>query len=121
VISQIREIGVDESIGYGRRGQLSASGRIAIVAIGYADGLDRKLSNGVGSMLVNGQLAPIVGNICMDMTMLDVSAIPCSAGDEVIVFGENPSIHQVSDWIGTIPYEVLTGISQRVKRVYFGY
>jgi alanine racemase len=120
VISQIREIGVDESIGYGRRGQLSESGRIAIVAIGYADGLDRKLSNGVGSMLVNGQLAPIVGNICMDMTMLDVSNIPCNAGDEVIVFGENPSIHQVSEWIGTIPYEVLTGISQRVKRVYFG-
>lgn len=120
VISQIREIGVNESIGYGRRGQLSESGRIAIVAIGYADGLDRKLSNGVGSMLVNGQLAPIVGNICMDMTMLDVSHIACNAGDEVIVFGENPSIHQVSDWIGTIPYEVLTGISQRVKRVYFG-
>jgi len=119
LISQVREISQKESIGYGRKGHLPQGGKIAIVAIGYADGLDRKLSNGVGSMLVNGKLAPIVGNICMDMTMLDVSNIDCKAGDEVIVFGENPSIESLSEQIGTIPYEILTGVSQRVKRVYF--
>ncbi|OYU95730.1 MAG: bifunctional UDP-N-acetylmuramoyl-tripeptide:D-alanyl-D-alanine ligase/alanine racemase [Bacteroidetes bacterium B1(2017)] len=119
VISQIRTIGADESIGYGRNGHLPSNGKIAIVAIGYADGLDRKLSRGVGSMLVNKQLAPIVGNICMDMTMLDVTHIDCQVGDEVVVFGAEPSIQQVSEQIGTIPYEILTGVSQRVKRVYF--
>ncbi len=119
LISQVRNIGAQESIGYGRKGKLAQDGKIAIVAIGYADGLDRKLSNGVGAMLVNGKLAPIVGNICMDMTMLDVSEIDCKAGDEVIVFGDNPTIATLSAQIGTIPYEILTGVSQRVKRVYF--
>ncbi|MDZ4668448.1 MAG: bifunctional UDP-N-acetylmuramoyl-tripeptide:D-alanyl-D-alanine ligase/alanine racemase [bacterium] len=119
VISQLRNIDQTESIGYGRKGHLVQTGKIAIVAIGYADGLDRKLSNGVGAMMVNGKLAPIVGNICMDMTMLDVSDIDCTEGDEVIVFGTSPSIIDMSNQIGTIPYEVLTGISQRVKRVYF--
>jgi len=119
IISQIREIEVNESIGYGRNGKLQTAGRIAIVAIGYADGLDRKLSNGTGYMLVNGQVAPIVGNICMDMTMLNISDIDCKVGDEVIVFGDKPSLHEISAHIGTIPYEVLTGVSQRVKRVYY--
>jgi len=119
VVSQVRNIAAHESIGYGRNGQLNAAGKIAIVAIGYADGLDRKLSNGIGSMLINGKLAKIVGNICMDMTMLDVSQIDCKVGDEVIVFGEYPSINDLSNQIGTIPYELLTGVSQRVKRVYF--
>jgi alanine racemase len=119
VVSQVRNIAAHESIGYGRNGKLNAAGKIAIVAIGYADGLDRKLSNGIGSMLINGKLAKIVGNICMDMTMLDVSQIDCKVGDEVIVFGEYPSINDLSNQIGTIPYELLTGVSQRVKRVYF--
>jgi Alr-MurF fusion protein len=119
IISQIRTIDKTESIGYGRKGKLTHSGNIAIVAIGYADGLDRKLSNGNGYMLVNGQKAPIVGNICMDMTMLDVSDIACKEGDEVIVFGQEPSLLKLSEQIGTIPYEILTGVSQRVKRVYF--
>ncbi|MCG9880968.1 MAG: alanine racemase, partial [Bacteroidia bacterium] len=119
LISQVREISEQESIGYGRKGKLAQKGKIAIVAIGYADGLDRKLSNGVGAMLVNGKLAPIVGNICMDMTLLDVSHIDCAVGDVVIVFGENPDINQLSAQTGTIPYEILTGVSQRVKRVYF--
>jgi alanine racemase len=119
IISQIREIGPSESIGYGRKGSLMEKGKIAIVAIGYADGLDRKLSNGNGYMLVNKQKAPIVGNICMDMTMLDVSHIDCKPGDEVIVFGESLSLTELSAQIGTIPYEILTGVSQRVKRVYF--
>jgi len=119
VISQVRFIDANESIGYGRNGHLKTAGKIAIVAIGYADGLDRKLSNGIGSMLVNGKLAKIVGNICMDMTMLDVSNIDCKVGDEVIVFGESPNINELSQQIGTIPYEILTGVSQRVKRIYF--
>jgi alanine racemase len=92
---------------------------IATVAIGYADGLNRRLGNGRGYMLVNGKRAPIVGSICMDMTMLDVTDIACKEGDEVIVFGKEPGIMEIADKTGTIPYEVLTAISQRVKRVYF--
>ncbi|MBC7382145.1 MAG: bifunctional UDP-N-acetylmuramoyl-tripeptide:D-alanyl-D-alanine ligase/alanine racemase [Bacteroidia bacterium] len=119
VISQIRHIDVDESIGYGRKGHLPNGGKIAIVAIGYADGLDRKLSNGNGYMMVNGKPAFIVGNICMDMTMLDITHIDCQTGDEAIVFGEQPHLNELSLQSGTIPYEILTGISQRVKRVYY--
>jgi len=119
VISQIRNITSEESIGYGRRGKLPKDGKIAIVAIGYADGLNRKLSNGNGAMVVNGKAAKIVGNICMDMTMVDVSEIDCKVGDEVEVFGPQNSILKLSEQIGTIPYEILTGVSQRVKRVYY--
>ncbi|MDP1727020.1 MAG: bifunctional UDP-N-acetylmuramoyl-tripeptide:D-alanyl-D-alanine ligase/alanine racemase [Bacteroidota bacterium] len=119
VVSQIRNIGATESIGYGRKGHLTNGGKIAIVAIGYADGLDRKLSNGMGYMMVQGKPAAIVGNICMDMTMLDISGIDCKVGDEVIVFGEQPHLNELATQIGTIPYEILTGISQRVKRVYY--
>lgn len=119
VISQIRNISVEESIGYGRRGTVNKPSRIAIVAIGYADGLDRKLSNGNGYMLVNGKQAPIIGSICMDMTMIDVTEINCQEGDEVIVFGGELSIEILAEKLGTIPYEILTSISQRVKRVYY--
>ncbi len=119
VISQIRNISVEESIGYGRRGTVNKPSRIAIVAIGYADGLDRKLSNGNGYMLVNGKQAPIIGSICMDMTMIDVTEIICQEGDEVIVFGGELSIEILAEKLGTIPYEILTSISQRVKRVYY--
>ena len=119
VISQIRNISADESIGYGRKGKVDRASRIAIIAIGYADGLNRKLSNGIGYMLVNGKPAPIIGNICMDMTMIDVTNIDCKEGDEVIVFGAGLDISALADKVGTIPYEILTSISQRVKRVYF--
>ncbi len=119
VISQIRNISADESIGYGRKGKVDKASRIAITAIGYADGLNRKLSNGIGYMLVNGKAAPIIGNICMDMTMIDVTNIDCKEGDEVIVFGAGLDISAIADKVGTIPYEILTSISQRVKRVYF--
>jgi alanine racemase len=119
VISQIRNISVDESIGYGRKGTVNKPSQIAIVAIGYADGLDRKLSNGNGYMLVNGKKAPIIGSICMDMTMIDVTEIICQEGDEVIVFGGELSIEIIAEKLGTIPYEILTSISQRVKRVYY--
>jgi alanine racemase len=92
---------------------------IATVRIGYADGFSRKLGNGAGSMLVHGRLAPVVGNVCMDMTMIDVTDIPgVKEGDGVEIFGRNLPVQQVAEWSGTISYEILTGISQRVKRVY---
>ncbi len=119
VISQIRHIAPNESIGYGRRGHVLKPSRIAIVALGYADGLDRKLSNGNGYMLVNNKRAPIIGNICMDMTMIDVTEITCEEGNEVIVFGAEPSITELAEQLQTIPYEILTSISHRVKRVYY--
>lgn len=119
IISQLRKIKAGESVGYNRKGQVKEDATIAVVAIGYADGLDRGLSNGNGHMLVNGKPAPIVGNICMDMTMLDVSRIDCKEGDEVLVFGKDLPITELSKNIDTIPYEILTGISQRVRRVYF--
>jgi alanine racemase len=119
VISQIRTVKSHETVGYSRKGIVQLDSKIAIVAIGYADGLNRKLGNGKSYMLVNGQKAPIVGSICMDMAMIDVTAINCKEGDEVIVFGQGLSISDVASKIGTIPYEVLTSVSQRVKRVYF--
>ncbi|MFA7380571.1 MAG: bifunctional UDP-N-acetylmuramoyl-tripeptide:D-alanyl-D-alanine ligase/alanine racemase [Bacteroidia bacterium] len=119
IISQLRKIKAGESVGYSRKGQVKEDATIAVVAIGYADGLDRGLSNGNGHMLVNGKPAPIVGNICMDMTMLDVSRIDCKEGDEVLVFGKDLPITELAKNIDTIPYEILTGISQRVRRVYF--
>jgi alanine racemase len=119
VISQIRDLDVGESVGYGRKGKVEVPTKIAIVAIGYADGLNRLLSNGNAYMLINGKEAPIIGNICMDMTMLNINKIDCKEGDEVIVFGEKPNLLEISNAIQSIPYEILTGISQRVKRVYF--
>lgn len=119
-ISQIKEVTAEESIGYGRRGHLAEAGRIAIIAIGYADGFDRRFSNGVGLVYIKGQVAPVVGNICMDMCMVDVSHIPdASEGDEVEVYGKNISIIEAAERIETIPYELLTKISRRVRRVYF--
>lgn len=118
-ISQIKHIRPGETVGYSRRGVAQKEMTIATVGIGYADGLSRRLGNGVGKMMVMGQLAPIVGSVCMDMTMIDISGIPAREGTEVVVFGQEPSIIDISNQIGTIPYEVLTGISERVKRVYF--
>ena len=87
--------------------------------IGYADGYPRALSNGTGKMYVNGKLAPVIGNVCMDMTMLDITGIDAAEGDDVIVFGEQLPVAQLAHWGETIAYEILTGISQRVKRVYY--
>ena len=119
VVSQIRTIKSHETIGYSRRGNVQRDSQIAVVAIGYADGLNRRLGNGKGYMMINGHKAPIVGSICMDMTMIDVTGINCREGDEVLVMGKEIDINEIAGKIGTIPYEVLTGISQRVKRVYF--
>jgi alanine racemase len=118
-ISQIKNLKKGESIGYSRKGIAQEDTRTATVRIGYADGYSRILSNGKGKMLVNGNPAPVIGNVCMDMTMLDITGIDAHEGDEVIVFGEEPTVTNVAEWADTISYEILTNISQRVKRVYF--
>jgi alanine racemase len=117
-ITQIKWVKQNETIGYSRKGIVDRDSRVAIVPIGYADGLDRKLSNRVGRMYINGNYALIVGNISMDICMLDVTDIEANEGDEVIVFGNELSIMELADKVNTIPYEILTSISQRVKRVY---
>jgi alanine racemase len=119
-VSQIKHLVPGDTIGYGRVGKAMRPTTIATVGIGYADGLSRRLSNGVGSMVIRGKSAPVIGNICMDMTMLDITDIPeAMEGDEVVIFGRQPGIEAVAKQAGTIPYELLTGVSGRVKRVYF--
>ena len=118
-VSQVRDIEAGDTIGYNRKGSLSKAGKIATVRIGYADGYLRAFGNGTGKMLVNGQLVPTVGNISMDMCTLDVSGVDVKEGDEVIVFNDKLPIEELARQIGTIPYEILTNVSQRVKRVYF--
>ena len=118
-ISQIKKVKAGESVGYSRKGIAAKDSLIATVRIGYADGYPRLLSNGDGKMLVNGKLAPVIGNVCMDMTMLDVTGIGANEGDEVIVFGEQLPVTEMAAWAHSIAYEILTGISQRVKRVYY--
>ncbi len=119
VISQIKTVRAGESVGYSRRGVLTYDARIATLAIGYADGYDRRFGNGIGQVLVNGTRCATVGNVCMDMTMVDVTSAGASEGDTVVVFGPDLSISELARQIGTIPYELLTGISERVKRVFF--
>ncbi len=119
-IAQIKQLQPGDTVGYNRRGIISKPSTIATVRIGYADGYPRNLSNGKGYMLINGQKAPVIGTICMDMTMLDITDISdVKEGDEVIVFGMELSVTLLSQWSQTIPYEIMTGISQRVKRVYY--
>ncbi|MDQ3049773.1 MAG: bifunctional UDP-N-acetylmuramoyl-tripeptide:D-alanyl-D-alanine ligase/alanine racemase [Bacteroidota bacterium] len=118
-ISQIKTVKAHQTIGYSRKGVVSRDTLVATVAIGYADGLNRKLGNGAGSMLVNQKKCPIIGGVCMDMTMLDITDAAANEGDEVIVFGPGYSIIEMARDLGTIPYEILTMVSQRVKRVYF--
>ena len=118
-IAQIKYVKAGESVGYSRKGILSQNCTIATVRIGYADGFRRNLGNGKGKMLVNGRLANIVGNVCMDMTMIDITGMDVREGDEVIVFGPQLPVYTLAVWADTIPYEILTNISQRVKRVYF--
>ncbi len=117
-ISQVKKIPHGQSIGYGRGGIAKKDTTIAIVPIGYADGYPRAFGNGAGKMLVHERLAPTIGSICMDMAMLDITGIPAKPGDEVTVFGDKPNISALAAWAGTIPYEILTNVSQRVKRVF---
>jgi alanine racemase len=118
-ISQIKHIPAGETIGYGRAGVAEKDMLLATIPIGYADGLSRILSNGRGHLYIKDRLVPIIGNVCMDMTMVDVTGLEVKEGDPVEVFGEHRSINQLAVEMGTIPYEILTGISRRVKRVYF--
>ena len=118
-ILQIRNVPKGDSIGYSRRSFVDRDSRIAAIPIGYADGLNRHLGNRGCYCLVNGQKAPYVGNICMDVCMIDVTDIPCQEGDTVEIFGDNLPVTVLSDVLDTIPYEVLTSVSNRVKRVYF--
>lgn len=119
VISQIRTINVGESVGYGRRFIATKTSKIATIPIGYADGISRLWGNGVGYITINNLIAPIIGSICMDMLMVDVSGVNCNEGDTVIIFGENPTVTYMAEKQQTIPYEILTSISQRVKRVFY--
>ena len=117
-ILQVKALYPGDTVGYGRMGKIEKPSVIAVVPVGYADGISRGLSNGRGSFLVNGVPVPIIGNVCMDMTMLDVTGTDAREGDEVIIFGEDNPVTRLADVLGTIPYEILTGVSERVRRVY---
>ncbi len=119
VITSIRHWPAGETIGYGRRGVLTRPSRIATIPIGYADGMNRHFGRGAISVMVNGKEAPTVGNICMDACMIDVTDIDCKVGDSVEIFGPNAPLQRLADVLDTIPYEVLTSISPRVKRIYY--
>jgi alanine racemase len=119
VISQLRIIEAGESVGYGRRFMATETTKIATIPIGYADGISRSWGNCLGYVVINGKPAKIVGSVCMDMLMVDVTNIECKEGNTVIVFGENPTVNFMAKQLNTIPYEILTSISQRVKRVFY--
>ena len=119
-VLQVRETPAGSSVGYGRKSFVYRDSRIAVIPIGYADGLDRRLGNGVGEVMIRNRRCPVIGNICMDICMIDVTDAPqVQEGDEVIVFGKDISVTETAQKTGTIPYEILTSISPRVKRVYF--
>ena len=118
-IAQVKHLKAGETVGYNRKGVITRDSVIATIPIGYADGLNRRLSNGVGQVLVNGALAPIIGNVSMDTCSIDITGIPnINEGDEVTIFGEKPTITELASKLQTIPYEVLTSVSRRVKRIY---
>lgn len=117
-ISQIKQIKKGESLGYARKCILKEDTKIGIIPIGYADGFNRKLSNGVGHVLVNGKKCPILGNICMDMSIINLSKTEANEGDTVVIFGNNYPVSEIAKQLETIPYEVLTSVSRRVKRIY---
>jgi Alr-MurF fusion protein len=119
IISQIRTIEKGESVGYGRRFVADKTTKIATIPIGYADGISRLWGNGLGFVTINNQKAFITGSVCMDMLMVDVTKINCNEGDQVVIFGENPTVNYMAQKLQTIPYEILTSVSQRVKRVFY--
>ncbi len=119
IILQIRDVKAGDTVGYSRKGKVTRKSRIGVIPIGYADGFDRLLSNGVGEVWVNGHRAKVVGNVSMDITMIDLTGIPGEEGDSVEIFGNNITIQEIADKLQTIPYEILTSVSRRVKRVYF--
>ena len=119
IISQIRTVNENESIGYSRKFVVQKQMKIATIPIGYADGIRRAWGNEKGYVMIHNQKATILGNICMDMLMVDVTSIPCEERDEVIIFGENPHVQEIASVCDTIPYEILTSISERVKRIFY--
>ena len=119
VILQIKDVKSGDTVGYSRKGIIDSDKRIAIIPIGYADGFDRKLGNGVGEVLINGKRAKVLGNVCMDLVIIDITGIEAREGDVVEIFGDNLTVSEVAAWLKTIPYEVLTSVSRRVKRIYF--
>jgi Alr-MurF fusion protein len=118
VISQIKHISVGETVGYNRYGKADKKIKIATIPIGYADGFSRLLSRGKGKVYIHGQAAPIIGNICMDMCMVDITAIDCEEGDRAVIYETIDQLNQLAQDSQTIPYEILTNVSARVKRVY---
>lgn len=119
VISQLRTIPAGDSVGYGRRFMAEKPTKVATIPIGYADGISRHWGNKIGFVTINHKKAQIIGSICMDMLMVDATDIKCKEGDSVVIFGESPTVIYMAEKLGTIPYEILTGISQRVKRVFY--
>ncbi len=119
VVLQVRRVTYGEAVGYNRRGKINKTTKIAIVPIGYAHGYSRRLGNGVGKMLIKGKLVPTIGNINMDMTAIDITGLDVKVGDEVIVFGKKFTAADLAQLIDTIPYEVITSVSARVKRIYY--
>jgi alanine racemase len=118
-VTQVKQVQAGGTIGYGRQARAREDMTIAVIPVGYADGFNRALSNGVGRLCINGFYVPVVGNICMDMCMADITGCDIHEGDEVIVFGQPIPVSELADKLGTIPYEIFTGISERVKRVYY--
>jgi alanine racemase len=118
VVSQISEVEKGESVGYNRKFKAEKDTKIATIPVGYADGIPRLLGNKVGAVGIKNSLYPIVGNICMDMLMVDIGSAVIKEGEEVILFNSCPTLEQFAQSCSTIPYEVLTSISRRVKRIY---
>lgn len=119
-IAQVKHLKKGDTVSYNRKEKIEKNTTIATIRIGYADGYPRRLGNGIGKILIQGKLVPVVGTVCMDMFMIDITAVPSAReGDDVIIFGEDLPVQQVAEWAQTIPYEIMTGISQRVKRVYY--
>lgn len=119
-IAQLKHLKKGDTVSYNRKGRVEREALIATIRMGYADGFPRRLGNGIGKVLVRGKLVPVIGTVCMDMFMADVTDVPgVKEGDDVLIFGESLPVQSVAQWAETIPYEIMTGISQRVKRVYF--
>jgi alanine racemase len=119
IVTQVKKIRKGESVGYDRSYTATSDMVSATIPIGYADGFDRRLGNGTGKVFINGKPAPVIGNVCMDMTMVDVTGLQVKEGDEVVIFDGNFTVADMARLTGTIPYEVMTSISRRVKRVYY--
>ena len=116
-VLQVKQLGAGDTVGYGRWGKAHEGTVIATIPVGYADGIDRHLGRGNASFSLNGRRVPTIGNICMDMCMLDVTGVPCQPGDTVTIFGTDPTAEELAGILGTIPYEILTSVPRRIERV----